>query len=144
MPIELKSIRPETWGEKLARGCTKPARHTADVIVEVCGPFVGRSHNTYTKLFRLDEKPTDDDQLQRAWLMLAVNGVDPADLGIDDSVLPVAWLPADALRQKLLDASNDRDGPTDGGQETDVGSSLRNFRVWQPVRPHVESLVGAA
>jgi len=76
--------------------------HAVDRIRDAVGPQIG-TRNTFAKLFRGPDVPTEPAERQRAWLLLLALGQDPAEWGMADFEPPSAW------NQRVLHDSLGRD-----------------------------------
>lgn len=73
--------------------------HAVDRIRDAVGPQIG-TRNTFAKLFRGPDVPSDVVERQRAWLLLLALGQNPAEWGMADFEPPSAW-DLGALRDSL-------------------------------------------
>jgi len=85
--LGLRTLPPETWGRRLARARANAGLNLRDVE-EMLTPYVSRA--TLNRLESRDTAPHRNQDRSRAFLVLIVYGIDPADFGLKPDDRPPA------------------------------------------------------
>jgi len=85
--LGLRALPPETWGRRLARARTNAGFNLRDVE-ERLAPYISRA--TLNRLEALETEPVRRQDRSRAFLVLILYGINPADFGLGPDDRPPA------------------------------------------------------
>lgn len=87
LSLELRSLPPEPWGERLRRARDIHG-FTQERAAERLADFLETTGATISRLESLNEVPKTPKRRHLAWALCASYGVDPTDLGLTDDDRP--------------------------------------------------------
>ena len=100
------TVREVTWGDELVVATFHTEGGLLNAVRRIhaaVGDEIGLNNAFKALFFATDPAELNERQQRRAWLLLTAYGLDPADWGITDDVLPLAWNISAVREQISLD-----------------------------------------
>lgn len=104
--VELPRLGAETIGHRLKRARER-SRLTLEQAAELVSDVVPTSYGALARLEKLDALPDQPGRRFLAYLVMAAYGFDPADIDLDDEIVP-RLIDRDRLRDVIAEWGDDR------------------------------------